>query len=97
MKFGLSNEVIEKIRQTITTNPKVEEIIVYGSRAKGNYKSASDIDITLKGDQLVLQDLNKLAIMLDDLLLPQKIDLSIYHHISNADLLEHIERIGQPL
>jgi predicted nucleotidyltransferase len=28
----------------------VEKAILYGSRAKGNYKNGSDIDLTLRGE-----------------------------------------------
>ncbi len=31
---------------------------------------------------------------LDDLLLPYKIDLSIYNQIENTDLIAHIQRAG---
>lgn len=97
MRFGLSEEVIKQITEVINQFPQVEETIIYGSRAKGNYKPSSDVDLTLKGDSLTLQHLNKVAIMLDDLLLPQKFDVSIYQHISNPDLLDHIARVGQRL
>lgn len=97
MRFGLSEDVIKQITEVIGQFPHVEETIIYGSRAKGNYKSSSDVDITLKGNNLTLQQLNKVALMLDDLLLPQKFDVSIYQHISNPDLLDHIARVGQRL
>ncbi len=97
MKYGLSPNVIKQITEVISQFPQVEETIIYGSRAKGNYKPSSDVDLTLKGTDLTLQQLNKVAIMLDDLLLPQKFDISIYQHISNPDLLDHIARVGQRL
>ncbi len=97
MKYGLSPNVIKQITEVISRFPQVEEVIIYGSRAKGNYKPSSDVDLTLKGDNLTLQQLNRVALMLDDLLLPQKFDVSIYQHISNPDLLDHITRIGQRL
>ncbi len=68
---------------------------MYGSRAKGNYSAGSDIDITLKGEELDLEQLNKINIDLDDLLLPYTFDLSILHQISNPELIEHIERVGK--
>jgi predicted nucleotidyltransferase len=97
MKYGLSPIVIKQITDVINQFPQVEETIIYGSRAKGNYKPSSDVDITLKGNNLTLQHLNRVALMLDDLLLPQKFDVSIYQHISNPDLLDHIARVGQLL
>ena len=47
MKFGLKDITIQKIQQVLAAFPQVEEAILYGSRAKGNYKDGSDIDLTL--------------------------------------------------
>lgn len=95
--YGLKEITIKKIKDTITQNPKVTEIIIYGSRAKGNYRDGSDIDITLKGNNLTLAELFILEESLDHLMLPYKIDLSLYDHIQNSNLLEHIDIIGKKL
>lgn len=68
--------------------------MLYGSRAKGNYKRGSDIDLTLKGDALGYRELLRLMDELDDLLLTYMIDLSIYCQIDNPALREHIDRVG---
>lgn len=73
----------------------VEEVIVYGSRAKGNHKNASDIDLTLKGTGLNLPTLYAIENELDDLLLPYTIDLSLFQQLSNSNLVDHIQRVGQ--
>src|SRR5688500_11636285 len=93
MRFGLKDESIEKIAGVFAGFPQVEEVIRYGSRAKGNFRTGSDIDLTLKGD-LNLDTMNSISRHLDDLMLPYTFDLSIHNHLSNADLLEHISRIG---
>ena len=67
---------------------------MYGSRAKGNYRNGSDIDLTLIGKKLDLSKQFIIETELDDLLLPYKIDLSIYHKIENQDLIDHIKRVG---
>ena len=74
---------------------KIDEAILYGSRAKGNFKNGSDIDITLVGNDLNLSTINKIELELDDLLLPYTFDISIYHRISNPQLTDHIDRIGK--
>jgi predicted nucleotidyltransferase len=95
MRFGLKNNTIKQIIKVFTYFPQVEKAIIFGSRAKGNYRPASDLDITLKGDNLTLKDLNKISMALDDLLLPYTFDLSIYKQIDNQDLIEHINRVGK--
>jgi predicted nucleotidyltransferase len=83
MPYGLNKESIEKIMKQYD---QIETVILYGSRAKG---PGSDIDLTLKGKGLNLI-LNKISLELDDLLLPYMFDLSIYHHIKQNDLIDHI-------
>lgn len=53
-KFGLNQETISKIQSVFYQFPEIEEAILYGSRAKGNYKEGSDIDLTLKGDKYLI-------------------------------------------
>jgi predicted nucleotidyltransferase len=94
MIYGLKEEVVEAICKIFQKYPEVEKAILYGSRAKGNFKPASDIDLCLKGASLDLTILNKISWELDDLLLPFTFDLSIYHQLSSPDLLDHIQRAG---
>ncbi|MBO6659578.1 MAG: nucleotidyltransferase domain-containing protein [Roseivirga sp.] len=95
MKFGLEEKVIDTVNECLSNYLEIEEVIIYGSRAKGNYRNGSDIDLTLKGDSLTLSTILKLENEIDDLLLPYKFDLSIYHQIDNQDLIDHIERVGK--
>jgi predicted nucleotidyltransferase len=97
MRYGLAEETVLKISQVMVQFPAVEEVVIYGSRAKGNFKASSDIDIVLKGNDINLQLLSRITLKLDDLLLPYKFDLSIYNHIVNSELLDHIDRVGQTL
>lgn len=92
--YGLSQHDIEAIQGVFKQYPAIQKAILYGSRAKGNYRYNSDIDLTLIGEQLTYSDLVQIDTDLDDLLLPYTIDLSIYHQIDNPNLIEHIERVG---
>ncbi len=94
MNDGLPPAAIARIREVFARFPKVSKAVLYGSRAMGTYKTGSDIDLTLQGDALTMQNLAAIASELDDLLLPYAIDLSIYSMLNNADLREHIERVG---
>jgi predicted nucleotidyltransferase len=94
-KFGLSDDTVEKIREVFSSFPEVEEVVIYGSRAKGSFRAGSDIDFTLKGEKLTHSILSRINIKLDDLLLPYKIDTSLFDSIDNKDLLDHISRVGK--
>ncbi|UZO79793.1 nucleotidyltransferase domain-containing protein [Aquimarina sp. ERC-38] len=92
--YGLDEEDIQRIISVIKPFKTIEQVVLYGSRAKGNFKPYSDIDLTLKGNKVSPDTELTIAGRLDDLLLPYKIDLSIYHLIRNKDLVDHINRIG---
>ena len=94
MKFGLTEATIAKINSVFSKYPQVEEAILYGSRAKGDFKKGSDIDLTLKGQGLDLALANKISLEIDDLLLPYSFDISIFDQINNPDLIDHIKRKG---
>ena len=94
-RFGLPALTVERIAGVLARHPKVEKALLYGSRAKGNYKNGSDIDLTLCGEGLGFQELIAMVGELDDLLLPYTIDLSIFEMLDHAPLRNHIERIGQ--
>ena len=97
MKFGLSQTTLEKLNSVIERFPEIDEVMIYGSRAKGDYMEGSDIDLTLIGNGLDHDLLLTLMVELDTLMLPYKIDLSILSQIKNHDLIEHIKRVGQRL
>ena len=94
MNHGLTSETVDRIRSVLARFPQVEKAVLYGSRAKGNYKRGSDIDLTLFGSGLKASVLSQINSGLDDLLLPYKIDISIFAKISHSDLIDHIRRVG---
>ena len=95
MKYGLTSSTIQAIQGVLAAYPQVEKAILYGSRAKGNYRNGSDIDLVLQGHDLDLSLQLRIETQLDDLLLPYKIDLALYEHIANPELREHIQRVGK--
>ncbi|PZX11921.1 putative nucleotidyltransferase [Breznakibacter xylanolyticus] len=96
MNSGLSPQTTTAFLSVLFQHPKVKEVILFGSRAKGTFKPGSDIDLALKGE-LNLQDLTLLLNHIDDLNLPYTFDLIIYNRIKEPALREHIQRVGIPL
>lgn len=97
MEFGLKPETVQKVNSILKKFPEVEEAVLYGSRAKGNYRNGSDIDLSIKGDALTSSILDRINMELNDLLLPYLLDISLYKQIGNPDLVEHINRVGKVL
>jgi predicted nucleotidyltransferase len=94
---GLTDKDRQQIREVFSNFPQVKQAILYGSRVLGRYHVGSDIDLTLiaiKESKLDLPKLNQISESLDDLLLPYEINLSSFEDIDNAELKEHISRVG---
>ena len=94
MRYGLSERTIEKICGVFANHPSIDKAVLYGSRAKGNFKPGSDIDLSLHGAGISLKELGDIYLELDDLLLPYTIDLLVFDNLDHAGLREHIERVG---
>jgi len=92
---GIGFSEMEQLMAVFEVESSITEVVLYGSRAKGNYRPGSDIDLTLKGNALTTGWLMELSVKIDDLLLPYEVDLSIFEHIDNLDLIDHIDRVGK--
>jgi predicted nucleotidyltransferase len=95
LDIGLEPNDIQKIKTVFMDYPQLDSVLIYGSRAKGNYRPASDIDLTFIGKDLTSSLLSEIEFKLDDLLLPYKFDISIYDKISDSQFLDHIKRVGK--
>ena len=95
MKYGLEENTIGQMVSVFRRHEQIEEVILFGSRAKGNQKLGSDIDLALKGNGLTLAILNKITDELDALPMPYTFDICVLTKIENKELVEHIKRVGQ--
>lgn len=93
-QFGLKEVTINKLISVFLQYPNIEKVLLYGSRAKENYRYNSDIDLTLIGENITYSQMSKIDIEIDDLLLPYLVDLSIFSDIDNPDLIDQINRVG---
>jgi len=94
MKFGLENDQIAEIIKILSSNSRIEQVIIFGSRAKGNYRPGSDVDLAVVGGQLKFDELLEISIELGSLNYPMKFDLILYHQIKDDEVIDHIRRVG---
>jgi predicted nucleotidyltransferase len=95
VNFGLTESNFQSIVRVLSNHSSIDKAILFGSRAKGTNKLNSDIDIVLVGDSITLTEKFKIDQEFDDLMLPYQFDTLLMHTITNLDLLEHIESVGQ--
>ena len=92
--YGLDKATVRRIVDLLAEFPEIRRVILFGSRAKGNFRPGSDIDLCLDAPRLNLSRQLDIETRLDDLLLPWKIDIVHLQAIDNPALLEHIQPVG---
>ncbi len=92
--FGLLPQTLKKLNSVFAQHRTIDSVLIYGSRAKGNYRTGSDIDLTIIGDEISFTELMQIEDQIDDLMLPYTVDLSQYSQLENVDLIAHIDRVG---
>lgn len=95
MNFGISDRTFTALLDVLKGTRDVDEAILFGSRAMGNFRPGSDIDIAVRGKNLSVRAAADLSTLLNEKLpLPYIFDIVHYDTINNADLKEHIDQVG---
>ena len=95
MTDGLRDTHRIDISNILRANKCVERAVLFGSRTKRTYRSESDVDIALFGRELTIADLVQLSAAMDELSIPQKVDLLLFDEIEETSLRENILRYGK--
>lgn len=94
--FGLDVRARTLLRDVLRRYPRVSDARVFGSRAMGNYRPESDVDLALYGE-VDEQLAARIAGELDELPLPYSFDVCAYPCLRPGPLREHIDRVGRSL
>ena len=94
MTDGLKDRYRTAIIDILAANERVEQAVLFGSRAMDTYTPGSDVDIVLFGRDLTQRDLARLNAAMEELTVPQRVDLLIFDRIRSKTLIEHIENRG---
>lgn len=93
--FGISDQSYRLLIEALTKQSQIEEVVLFGSRAKGNYKKGSDIDLAIKGTDCTPRlALDLSAYLNEELPIPYMVDVIDYHSLEHRELKEHIDRVG---
>lgn len=86
--FGLDKNIIDNICNVLAKYEEVERACIFGSRARGDYKKTSDIDIVLYGDKLTHTLNTKIFYDLEELYIIYKIDLINFNSLKDGEKLK---------
>lgn len=94
MKYGLEEQRLEMIRKVLERYTKIRRVLLFGSRARGDFQAGSDIDLAVYHDGMDSVELNRLRNELDELNIIQRIDLVDPLCLNKPALIENIKREG---
>jgi len=98
MAFGFSKQDQERILSVLQKFPEIEKAIVFGSRAMGNFKKASDVDLAIAGKNITAKTAIRLRFQLnEELPLPYFFDVVVYEKIATDKFKQHIDEHGVAL
>jgi len=96
--YGLTEQDLIWIKEAIKKLPEIQQAILFGSRAMGNYKKASDVDLCIKGEKINSQIVLSLRELLEEEYpMPYFFDVIHYEQITNEELRNHIDEQGKRL
>ncbi len=75
--------------------PEIDEIVLFGSRAKGTHQQGSDVDLAIKGKEITYTTVLRLLDSLNEVRpIPYFFDVVDYSSLGDEPLREHIDRVG---
>ena len=94
--YGLKEKDFENIITTLNKFPEIKSARIFGSRAKGNYKKGSDIDLAIYGELINYNIVRQISIQLNEHLpIPYMVDVVDYTHLKKKELNDHIYTFGK--
>lgn len=91
---GLAPRHRKMLLDILTAHPRVQRVVLFGSRATGQWRPESDIDLAVFGESLDWRDLGKLILAIEETTVPWKVDLILGGEVAKEALRRHIEREG---
>lgn len=93
--YGLSECDLHQIITATKVFPEIEQLILFGSRAKGTDKTGSDVDLAIKGKAVTYDTVLQLSDCLNEKIpLPYFFDVVDYQGIQEPRLTTHIDNTG---
>ncbi len=96
--YGLTDDEIKMIKNAIARFAEIEQAKIFGSRARGDYSRASDVDIAIIGENINTNIVGELHYTLEETLpIPYYFDIVHYNSLSNLELKKEIDMFSQNL
>ena len=97
MNRDLSPRYRQRLVELLAAEPGVRRIILFGSRARGDARQGSDVDLAIEGEHLSSAELAAMQERLEESTIPYRVDLLLLDEGCDPRLRERIEREGRIL
>jgi len=84
------DEVFAEIKWLASRYPEIEKIVLYGSRARGDHKPHSDIDLCVFAPAEFKKDFREFAARVDNIFTHYSFDIVFFPQITNEVLKDAI-------
>jgi len=92
--YGLNDRDIQTLFGILNKFDEVENVYLYGSRAKGTHKLGSDIDLAIMNEGVSEKTIRTIKSEIEDSSLPYFVDITNFTTLNHKELAEHIQRVG---
>lgn len=97
LEFGIYSGILQQIKDALSKFDEIERVVIFGSRARGDFTPRSDIDIAIDGKNLSYSTFLRAGAAIDDLPIIFKIDLVAYPFVENKVFKGKIDAEGKAL
>lgn len=91
---GISKRFMQELHRYCESNHQIDKVILFGSRARGDYHDTSDIDLAIFTINSSHSQQNLIEHAIDELPTPLKIDVVFMNRLSNEKLRANIVKEG---
>ena len=92
--YGLPERSIKTLYAIFSKYPDIKQVHLFGSRAKGNFKTGSDIDLAVMNNELQAITIARVLADCAESDLPVAVDIVDFNTLSNPEFIDHIQRVG---
>jgi len=96
-RFGLEQHILDRIVNVLATHPLVERAVVYGSRATGNFKPQSDIDLAIYSSEMSDKEFARLRFEIQELPIVFKLDVVRFDTLGDIGLKRKVFQEGKTI
>lgn len=93
-RFGLTERDMETIESIFDGYSDIKTIHLFGSRAKGNHRIGSDVDLAIMNKGVDTKTMAKIKGDFEESTLPYNIDLVDFTKLNEQEFIDHIQRVG---